>query len=73
MKGIDYKNSMYKMLQSRIAVRAHVYLLHPVGACGLTNQQTKKLISSTAISLARLAKARSKIQRLHDDDSGSTF
>ena len=73
MKGIDYVNSMRKMLQSRIVVHAQAYLVHPVGTCGLTNQQTKKLVSSIAISLARLAKARSEIQSFHDDDSSSTF
>ena len=37
MKGIDNVNGTHKMLQSRIVMLTHAYLLHPVGARGLTN------------------------------------
>ena len=52
IKCIDYVNSMCKILESNIVVHVHVHLLHvhPVGACGLTNQQAKKLISSLSVS-----------------------
>ena len=50
MQGIDYVNSMLKVLQSRIVVCAHVHLLHLVGACGLT---AKKLVSRVTCYLSR--------------------
>ena len=66
IKGIDYVNNMHKMLLSRVVAHAsaHAYLLHSIGACGLTS---KKLITEFArrLSLARLVKARiSDIQNL---------
>ena len=64
LKGIDFVNSTRKELHSRIVMSVHVHLLHPILARGLTNQQPKKLVSLLAVSIARLAKARSEIQNL---------
>lgn len=47
--GIDYVNNMHKMLLSRVVAHAHAYLIHPIGACGLTN---KKLITEFARRLS---------------------
>ena len=45
-------------------MHAHVHLLYPAGARGLTTLLVKKLVSLLAVSPARLAKARSEMQNL---------
>ena len=50
IKGIDFVKNMHKMLLSRVVAHAHAYLLHPIGACGLTK---KKLITEFARHLSR--------------------
>ena len=37
------------MLQSRTVVCAHAHLLHPVGACGLTNQQALGQVGNSLV------------------------
>ena len=56
-----------------VPAHAHVHLLHPVWAHGLTNQQPKKLIS-LSLSLSqdlRRQEVKYRIYYLRDDDLGS--
>ena len=69
---------MYTDVQyARILAHVCAHLLHHDDnhTHGLINQQTKKLVSLLAVSLARLGKARSeyRIYYVRDDDSDSSF
>ena len=73
MKGIDYVNSMHKMLQSSIAVHTYAHLLHvyPVCAQGLSSKQRNSLVHS--LSLSQDLQRQEVKYRIRDNDLENIF